>query len=283
MNANLNMKQTGKRPWHWLVAAMLTLGVAGSALAGIANTKHNLSSSGTGVNKTSSTDQICVFCHTPHAADVSTAGAPPLWNKGMPVTTGFTMYSTDSMQGTALGLSGSPSLACLSCHDGTQAMDSTVNAPGQGLGSGYIGAVGNWSGANQTAGKMNSTTVALLGKDLSNDHPISIPYCGGGLSAATLGDTSVAGTCADTDFNTATVKTAQIGSNQAFWVDVGAAGNGRQRTDVPLYNRGGAGAGTPYVECGSCHDPHVELAAPLVSFMRVTTSGSQICLTCHNK
>lgn len=274
MNANLNTRPTGKRLLRWLAAAMLTIGVTGSALAGIANTKHNLSSSGTGVNKTSSTDQICVFCHTPHAADVTSAGAPPLWNKGMPVTTGFTMYSTDSMQGTALGLSGSPSLACLSCHDGTQAMDSTVNAPGQGLGSGYIGATGNWSGANQTAGKMNSTTVALLGKDLSNDHPITIPYCGGGLTAA-LGVSATSGSCNDPDFNGVT--TAQIGSSQAFWVDTGSAG--RQKTDIPLYNRGG----TPHVECGSCHDPHVELAAPLVSFMRVSTAGSAICLACHNK
>ncbi|OHC70581.1 MAG: hypothetical protein A3H93_13365, partial [Rhodocyclales bacterium RIFCSPLOWO2_02_FULL_63_24] len=263
MNANLNTGPTGKRLLRWLAAAMLTIGVTGSALAGIANTKHNLSSSGTGVNSTTSTDQICVFCHTPHAADVTSAGAPPLWNKGMPVTTGFTMYSTDSMQGTALGLSGSPSLACLSCHDGTQAMDSTVNAPGQGLGSGYIGATGNWTGANQTAGKMNSATVALLGKDLSNDHPITIPYCGGGLTAA-LGVSSTSGSCNDSDFNG--VSTAQIGSSQAFWVDTGSAG--RQKTDIPLYNRGG----TPHVECGSCHDPHVELAAPLVSFMRVSAA-----------
>lgn len=278
MNADLNKKQTGKRLWHWLAAAVLTLGLSGSALsAGIASTKHNLSSSGSG-NKTVATDQICVFCHTPHAAD--TTGAVPLWNKTLPSTTGYTMYSSDSMQGTAMAL-GSVSLACLSCHDGTQAMDSTVNAPGQGLGStGYIGTTAQWSGANQLDGKMLG--IAKVGNDLSNDHPIGIPYCGGGLSAT---KTTASTDCADKDFNN--IQTAVIGSNQAFWIDVagGSAGT-RQRTDIPLYNRGGTGGatGAPYVECGSCHDPHVaQESTGLVSFMRVTTAGSAICLSCHVK
>lgn len=267
---NAKLKQSSKRLLQWIATAAL-LGITSSAMAaGIAGTKHNLSTSGAG-NKTAATDQICVFCHTPHAADVS--GAVPLWNKTAPVGNTYAMYSSDSMQGTALAL-GSVSLACLSCHDGTQAMDSTVNAPGQGLGStGYIGTTGQWSGANQNAGKM--TGVAALGVALNNDHPIGIPYCGGGLTAA-LGESSVTGTCGDTDFNG--IQTAQIGSSQAFWVDRG--GSGRQRTDIPLYNRGG----TPHVECGSCHDPHVpQESSGLVSFMRVTTSGSAICLACHNK
>lgn len=277
----------GKRLFHWLGAAAVAALFSGSALAGIANTKHNLAG-GTGStapgNKTSSTDQICVFCHTPHASDTTTP--VPLWNKALPASTGYTVYSSDSMQGTA-DMTASASLVCLSCHDGSQAMDSTVNAPGQGLGSTLengikvIGAATNWSGTNQTSGKMNANTVAMLSKDLQNDHPIAIPYCGGGLSAANDA-TATTGSCNDGDFNA--IKTAKIGSNQAFWIDVaGGTANSRQRTDISLYKREVGGTNVPYVECGSCHDPHVELAAPLVSFMRVTTAGSAICLACHNK
>src|SRR3954468_19682487 len=64
------------------LGALLT---AGAANAGIANTKHNLSTSGTGaVHVSTGTEEICVFCHTPHGSDTS---APvPLWNKQLPTT-----------------------------------------------------------------------------------------------------------------------------------------------------------------------------------------------------
>ena len=39
------------------------------------------------------------------------------------------------------------------------------------------------------------------------------------------------------------------------------------------------------VQCTSCHDPHTDKAGTNsdVNFMRVTTSGSKICLACHTK
>ena len=76
-------------------AAAFALGAllaAGAANACIANTKHNLSTSGTGaVHVSTGTEEICVFCHTPHGSDTS---APvPLWNKQLP-TTSYTTYAT---------------------------------------------------------------------------------------------------------------------------------------------------------------------------------------------
>ena len=54
----------------WVIGTM-SLGVL-PVEAGIANTKHNLSpSSAAGNNKVAAaggTDEICVFCHTPHGA-----------------------------------------------------------------------------------------------------------------------------------------------------------------------------------------------------------------------
>ena len=58
---------------------------ATAASAGIANTKHNLSTGGTGtVHVTTGTDEICVFCHTPHGSDIT---APvPLCQNHSPAT-----------------------------------------------------------------------------------------------------------------------------------------------------------------------------------------------------
>ncbi len=135
-----------------LVLGMLaTIQTATAADQGIRNTRHNLGSgslaigattgtrttgligsTGLGDVFTTKTDQICVFCHTPHGADANFAGAP-LWNRAAG-TASYTTYNSGTMQASVQGtnLSGSASLACLSCHDGTQAMDNVLNAPGQG-------------------------------------------------------------------------------------------------------------------------------------------------------
>lgn len=264
-----------------------------SHAAGITSTKHNLSTSGTFSNHlTAGTDQICVFCHTPHGSNTS---APvPLWNKKIPTGATYTLYSslnTPSLEGEVLTI-GSVSMACLSCHDGTQAMDNMMNAPGAG---GYNAAGARpsgytWTGAPATG--LLPSGITNLGADLTNDHPIGIEYCGGGISGSS---TTVSGTCTDADFispsisttsdgRTATLKTASINSNQVFWVDLDGNST-RGKADINLYTRTfAAGANRPSVECGSCHDPHVESkGSDNIMFMRVTTAGSKICLSCHVK
>lgn len=299
MNANLKTKQIGKRLWYWIGAAAVAAVFSGASLAaGVTNTKHNLSTTAgnPGANKlTAGTDQICVFCHTPHGSD--TSAVVPLWNKKL--TSGpFTTYNslgTSTLNGGVLAV-GSVSLACLSCHDGTQAMDNMMNAPGAGgynaAGARLAGAT--WAVAVGATGLMPAG-ITNIGTDLKNDHPVGIQYCGGGLTGA---GTTVSGTCADLDFvaSTATttsdgrsaqMKTASINSTQVFWVDVdGLAGRGKG--DMQLYTRDfttvGGAANTPSVECGSCHDPHVESkGTDNIMFMRVTTAGSKVCLSCHVK
>jgi len=286
--------------WGAALAALL-FALCGSVQAqtpvGIATTKHNLGS-GTGPagrNQTGETAEICVFCHTPHGAD--TAAPVPLWNKrlgadGTPAGGGtYTSYATlqtPSLDGTIAPV-GSISMACLSCHDGTQAMDNVINAPGSGGvvadGGGNDGRTWAWTGAtvNATTGRLTSGP-ALLGTDLSNDHPIGIQYCGGGLAGA--GGT-VSGTCRDGDFRAP--ETQLINGNQIFWVDTG--GTGKQRTDLPLYQRATGGLG-PLVECASCHDPHVSSgqAGPAgtgqsggETFLRISNANSAVCTACHVK
>ncbi|WP_206485972.1 cytochrome c3 family protein [Thalassotalea sp. G2M2-11] len=276
------MKSTSK-------AILLAGIIAGSlltgsgAIAGVKNTKHNLGSTGTGANNMDGTGEVCVFCHTPHGSD--TAAAVPLWNKKID-DTGFTTYDTLGTSTLDGGIAkvGSVSVACLSCHDGTQAMDVMINQPGSG---GYNAAgarlAGTWTGAGVDG--LMPAGIANLAKDLTNDHPIGIQYAGGGYTNA--GGTP--STAADKDFKAPTKVT--INSTPVWYVETGKNA-GREKTDLPLYTRnttdwqGGALAGEnePFVECASCHDPHVEdVAGSNPTFLRIANTNSDVCLACHTK
>lgn len=271
-----------------VAVAALALGALG-AHAGIANTRHNLGANNA-LNEnymTAGTTEICVFCHTPHASN--TGVKAPLWNKPVALGTSYTTYNT-SVSATIDGnvdMSGI-SLACLSCHDGTQAMDTMINKPGSG-GYNASGSTlgGTWTGARQDGtGKMTNAGefISMLGTDLTNDHPVGIQYCGGGISTGSNSTSDAStGTCRDSDF--VAPSNSVIGGARVWWVDTGTGG--RQKTDMILYARlGSVGASDatngfyqPFVECASCHDPHTENA----TFLRIANTQSAVCLACHNK
>lgn len=96
--------------------------------------------------------QICLVCHTPHNSDVSVNNAP-LWNHEITTAT-FSTYQSATMQA-ASGQPDASSKLCLSCHDGTVAVD---NFSGETGGTHFIGGTAN------------------VGTDLNDDHPISITY-----------------------------------------------------------------------------------------------------------
>jgi len=254
--------------WGAIGACMLLSG--GNAIAAVATTSHNLGSGGPGPNTYSGTAEICVFCHTPHGGDNS--ASVPLWNKTLAAPASYTTYDslgTSSLDGATAPV-GSVSIACLSCHDGTQAMDSVLNAPGSGAVVPSYSA-GVWTGSSTPTG------IALIGQDLSNDHPVGIQYGGGGLTV-----TTPAAATSDTDFKAA--DNAVINTKTIWWVDSEATPNGtREKTDMQLYTRSVAaidrGAEQPFVECASCHDPHSNNA----TFLRVSNAGSAVCLACHTK
>lgn len=293
-------REIDNRRMSWVAATMfaamllITLGI-NSAHAGITATKHNLGTTGTAGNNhlTAGTGEICVFCHTPHGAD--TAAPAPLWNKALPAASSFQTYATlgTTTLEAAQAQIGSVSLACLSCHDGTQAMDNMINAPGSG---GYTPGGARLAGATWTGptvdpatGRLNANVITNIGTDLRNDHPISIQYCGGGIDAtgvtATVSTKAVTA-CNDKDFKD--VQAVAINGSPVFWVDTTAAGGTtgrRDKTDMILYSRaaGDFGSGSlvqPSVECASCHDPHTDTNP---TFLRVSNTGSGVCLSCHVK
>lgn len=258
-----------------LSASALAVGLAVVALpatAGIVGSLHDMP--GSSGSATAGTDQICVFCHTPHGSNTDVQA--PIWNKALPAGANYTAYTSSTMDGTAAV--GSVSLACLSCHDGTQARDNMINQPGTG-GYNAPGVGGSGGGGDLgTLGDMSGFGVANIGQDLSNDHPIGMVYCG-----AANDSQAIAGNCVDDSFNTAgsgVSGAAQVLGTLATRVWLETGGNSTySKTDFPLYGDNQPGA---KVECATCHDPHTPENG---TFLRRVggNSGSGVCLTCHNK
>ncbi len=139
--------------------AAMTAGIAVAGPApgtGISGSKHDLS----GLVPTET--QLCIYCHAPHNGTGAAGGL--LWNHSPSAAT-YNMYTEEAASDPAFANfidgaqdaepTGSAKL-CLSCHDGTVAIDA------------YGG----------SAGTINMTAFpnANLGTDLSDDHPISIVY-----------------------------------------------------------------------------------------------------------
>lgn len=287
MRSTKERRFTGRAGYLAAFALVAALG-AESALAQISTTKHNLTTTGPGTVKMSDaagstgTAEICVFCHTPHGAS-STAGGPPIWNKALPSASSFNVYSTTTLDST-IALSGSPSLACLSCHDGVSALDNIVNAPGSG-GWTAAGAVRNWTFANGS-NVMPAAGITNIGTDLRNDHPVGMSYCG--YSAANTGTGAL--TCRDTDFHITTGSNSNVkfdATKVVWWVQTaaGATNTARDKLDLPLYTRTVDSVQGPTVECQTCHDPHVSSSngSSGETFLRIPNTGSALCLSCHVK
>lgn len=286
--------------------------------ASIKDTPHNLGSGNTLTktpsgntppNHSTETGEICVFCHTPHGGDNS--AAVPIWNKklgigGVSSDLSYTRYGSlgsSTFDATEARI-GSVTIACLSCHDGTQAIDNMINKPGSGGYDANASRLGGMMGGDldPATGKLLSNVVQNLGTDLSNDHPVSMQFAGGGYSVAKLTGPSV-----DADFAVPFSKDAPktSGLGKLWYVD-NSYGAGtprsRDRWDIILYTRNELGALQPFVECGSCHDPH---NADNPTFLRIANyeakggitpavfdgrifpnakgGPSGLCLTCHTK
>ena len=243
-----------KTIFHAFLQGLALLLFSQLSVAGIIGSKHDLSD----FSDPNRTDEICVFCHTPHGANVdldmyghhddlsATRSKAPLWNRGLSDVSVFEVYTSPTMNAVCDDTPSPLSLACLSCHDA--ALD----------GWGTTGAVTgtdqhtlmNWSNADSRDprcgschqgedGTQNPAQWFQIGPDVSNEHPISMSY--------ELARSS------DPYFNTPP-------SAQSGW------------PDVKLFNG--------RVECPSCHNPHDPTNVP---FLRKSMAGSGLCYVCHNK
>jgi len=201
---------------RWAVALAIFLAAIGTR-ADISGSKHDFST------QTWAAGQICIVCHTPHNAG---AGAGPLWNHASTATT-FTLYSSPTFNGT-IAQPAASTKACLSCHDGTVALD-------------------QYGGNTPQVPSLLLTGPALLGTNLSDDHPVSFAY----TSALATTDGEL--------------------HDPATWPS-GIRTGGTIRSDMLFADQ---------LECASCHDVHNSFSQP--KLLVKSNAASALCLTCHAK
>ncbi len=124
------------------------------------------------VNQIADYDEVCVYCHGPHAATPENV----LWNRQTP-TGPYRMYDDPTNMPIDPQPTGN-SLKCLSCHDGTIGLDVVENPPSTFTGPSWGVAIddcdGCHSGGNPPGG-INWEGV-WLDTDLRRQHPFSITY-----------------------------------------------------------------------------------------------------------
>lgn len=235
-----------------VAAGLLALPRIASAqtIKGIETSPHDFSTN----SWNSSRKGVCSTCHSAHNTDA--AQIAPLWNHGTS-TAAFVPYTSPTMHAT-VGNPDGASLACLSCHDGTVAVNQSMS--------------GSFTGG--TAAMIDPS--AQIGPDLHTTHPVSFTYdaalaiADGGLEDPTvykIGDPKTALT-----YSTAPVPASWSGTSLT----------GKTIDQALLFNH--------KMQCSSCHDVHkMEGSAPSSGILvRISSTdaggkGSTLCRTCHIK
>jgi len=234
-----------------ILTLAISLIVAGIALATVVSSKHDMRGSITfGTRVTSSTtSQVCVFCHHPHRGQGNAQNAL-LWNISDTSATYQTYAKTSTItsigietSGDNVGAQGGPdnasvyTLLCMGCHDGQGSSNSFIRDT-------VDGTVGTHP--------PSITSSANLGTTLVDDHPVDFVY----PDAGTAGD----------------VRSATNGNV-----------TGANSVVYPLFSNG-ASNNQYTMQCATCHDVH-NGGSPKVQFMRGGTNdviaNSQICIDCH--
>ncbi len=180
-----------------VLASAWAIGNAGSTAGGgtILGTKHDFSGlnaragvAAMGGVAFSNYGNSCVYCHIPpdrEGEDSADFGGIPGWNRFVPATGAYELYDSTTLDNKVR--TPSPiSLLCLSCHDGTMAVDMTVFQPNTWRSSRDAalhlrihGANDLWSCGRCHDGSIaHSIAIKHLDTDLTNDHPISMTYAG---------------------------------------------------------------------------------------------------------
>ncbi|WP_305043175.1 cytochrome c3 family protein [Geoalkalibacter sp.] len=157
-----------------LILATAMAMFAAPAAASIVNTKHDLSSGSLATVKSDNVDELCVFCHTPHAASTTVVNAP-LWNRGVSAAlVAGDLYDSPSLTAASqpatvvAAVNASDARLCLSCHDGSSMAGGLVN-PSNPEATGQP----TFSGSAVVTGHTNLFDGTTK---LTNDHPIGMDY-----------------------------------------------------------------------------------------------------------
>jgi len=237
-----------------IVSALLALGTLPALAGTLVGSKHDL----TALNARAKVEAMtglafnnyrdpCIYCHLPadpKAKNTSTDdGRFKDWNRYFSFQDDYQRYESASAKAKPAQL-GAQSLVCLSCHDGSMAVDMVVTKPP------------GWSTADDAplhmrldkGGGLNRCTqchdgitahkmdAVVIGRNLMDDHPVGVRY---------------PGLFGSEDFHP-------------------PSRDGVFRNGVKLFDS--------QVECATCHDVH---NPDVVPFLRV--EQNELCITCHNK
>lgn len=273
-----------------LVATMAAIGshAQNNGKSSIINTKHDFRTSSSAAIRSASTNDACVFCHTPHNA---TPGSY-LWNHQLS-NRNFPVYNSSTLQSTITTIQPQDtSKLCLSCHDGTIALGDTVND----------GSIAFAEGNGYT---LPATSASNLAGDqtFANDHPFGfVPQ----TAAETTPPPSLdpvrldksgklqCTSCHDPHREDAdpTTRKFLVKSNQASAVCLSchqkagwdnSAHNRPPDAAADLRYTQTQGAHTGYTGvrnngCESCHRPH----APQVAQRLIKNMEENVCFQCHD-
>ncbi len=221
----------------------------GTYATGIVGSRHNLSSSGDHIHSgggtgtglgSAGTTEPCVFCHTPHFGDDDNG---PLWNRN-----GSTTYI--GRETAEFGFAPATA-ACLSCHDGTTALDALINIPGNGKITDLNVGEGGTEDLDYLSLDESRLVIGETGTGLNNDHPITVHHNSEGHHFLRNPGTVISTvTFADGD--------SANGVTSNLWDVDGKIDAGASINDVLVGagDRNGDTSGDNTVECVTCHDPH---------------------------
>jgi predicted CXXCH cytochrome family protein len=227
-----------------LTASASTPGIAGSAHDYTANSGWFISGNNWA---TGGRTNICSPCHTIHHTNPDKVA--PLWTH-MTTAQTFQTYASPTFNGTVtLNSAPGSTKACLSCHDGSVALNQTATGSTNGPAGSpliYVPASFIIPDGGAAPGLPGNT-------DLTKMHPVGFSYA------------SVASQ--DADIKAVTSPVLGVGANSlGVTLTVG-------NTMLKSGN----------MECASCHDIHRTKGNSMNSGIYTITSGQNLCLTCHNK
>jgi hypothetical protein len=252
-----------------LVALFATPAFAGmNARTGVSGSQHDMNMYTGGTDD--AYNRVCVFCHTPHNADVSVSEAAPLWNHELTTAT-FLPYEWATPENQTIVIADpmiGPTRLCLSCHDGVVAVDQ--HGPAQA----FIGsASGLLAGGRGDIGESGDLFA------LTDDHPIGFSYLDA-VTARNTGGLLEGEIVSVNEFFATAIDTNQTSGTY----NVVTRAVSRIIEDV-LY-------GGEIMTCASCHEVHnKENIIQLMGsngvtpnyFLYARLDQSLICLSCHIK
>lgn len=218
----------------FIIAVLVAFAATPAMADSVVGSKHDMIFTGFAQTAGGSTE-VCIFCHTPHGAQVSETQAP-LWNNTAAMSVDATLYNspTTNFTTTQARINATDARLCLACHDGGVGMP--VNQP-------------NTGDMEPTIKPMSAG--ALLGTNMSNDHPIGIDLGTNPEAVDVQGGMSGMHTIAEITGATGFNANPFYGASNTMW-------------------------------CSSCHNVH-DNALARIPFLRISNVGSALCKACHIK